>query len=97
MRSVSSTPGIAAEELEALREQLQRRGLVPALGEAHEAPAAPGQPRTEDLHPVVGAPVVDEVLARRPPLPGRDDAASPAMLDLGPATGPAKRMGAEPV
>jgi hypothetical protein len=74
--------GHAAQELEALREQTQRRGLVLVRGEAHEAPAAPGQHGAEDLQAVLLAPVDDEVLARDGE-PGSIDAPAAAVVSLG--------------
>jgi hypothetical protein len=83
-------PGHPAELLEALREQPQRRGLVLALREPDEAPAAPGEHGTEHLHAVLFTPVEDEVLAGHG-LPGSIRAASAAMLGLGLGHGPAQR------
>ncbi len=74
--------GHPAEQLEALGQQRQRRGLVLSLGEAHEAPAAPGEHGTEDLQPVLLTPVEDEVLTGHG-LPGSIRATLPSMLGLG--------------
>jgi len=83
-------PGHPAEELEALREHGQRRGLVLSAGEPDEAPAAPGQHGTEDLQPILLAPVEDEVLTRHR-LPGSIGAAIAAMFGLGLGHGAAQR------
>ena len=85
-------PGHPTEQLEALREQGQRRGLVLSFGEPHEAPAAPGQHGTEDLQPILGAPVEDEVLTGDG-LPGSIGAALPPVFGLGLGHGPTERAG----
>ena len=59
-------------------------------GEAHEAPATPGQHGTEDLQPVLGAPVEDEVLTGDR-LPGSIGAALPPVFGLGFGHGPPQR------
>ena len=84
--------GHPAEELEALREQGQGGGLILSLGEADEAPAAPGQHGTEDLHPILGAPVEDEVLTGDG-LPGPITATAAVIRGLGLGHGPAQAAG----
>jgi hypothetical protein len=79
--------GHAAEELETLREQGQCRGLVLVLGEAHEAPAAPGEHGTEDLERSLLTPVEHEVLTGHGD-PGPIRAAPSPVLGLGRGHGP---------
>lgn len=73
--------GYPAEQLEALGQQRERRGLVLTFGEAHEAPAAPGEDGTEDLVSVLLAPVEDEVLTGHR-LPGPVDTPRAAVFGL---------------
>ena len=84
--------GHAAERLEALGEQAQRRGLVLPLREAHEAHPAPGQDGTEDMPGSLLAPVDDEVLPGHR-LPGSIDATVAAVLGLGRGHRPAEAAG----
>ena len=68
--------GYPAQDLEALRQQRQRRGRPLIGGEPDEPEPAPGQHRAEHVQPALGAPVDHEVLTRRP----HRRAAAPVML-----------------